>query len=192
MTMRLRCTVAGGTGSDVRDELDTQRKDWLLRTESLDGARPRRITRERPPLIDDNTGGMDLEVAGGSGGRQVEQQGFQAPLLSPERQILMEEEVITPPRGGRPTPVHQVPPGGVRAVPQFFTGVRPREGGPDRHKDVESPVDRLVDTVARMQMDLADLRAENRMLRTPRVPQVTHGTMTQRRYSCSLIWRVMH
>ena len=113
MTMRLRCTVA---------ELDTQREDWLLRTECLHGARPRRITRERPPLI--------------------------------ERQILMEEEVITPPRGGRPAPVNQVPPGGVRVVPQIFTGVRPREGGPDRHKDVESPVDRLVDTVARMQMDL--------------------------------------
>ena len=61
------------------------------------------------------------------------------------------------------------------AMPQIFTGVRPREGGPDRHKDVESPVDRLVDTVARMQVDLADLRAENRMLRTPRVPQVTRA-----------------
>ena len=65
----------------------------------------------------------------------------------------MEGEVITPlqgviTRGGRPAPVTQVPPGGVRAVPQIFTGVRPREGGPDRHK-----VDRLVDTVARMQVD---------------------------------------
>ena len=78
-------------GSDVRDELNTQREDWLLQTESLHGARPRRITRERPPLIGDKTGVMDLEAAGG---------GFQAPLLSPERQILMEEEVITPPRGG--------------------------------------------------------------------------------------------
>ena len=72
-------------GSDVRDELDTQREDWLLRTESLHGARPRRITRERPPLIDDHTGVMDLEAAGGTEGRQVEQQGFQAPLLSPEQ-----------------------------------------------------------------------------------------------------------
>ena len=41
---------------------------------------------------------------------------------------------------GRPSgPVTQVPPGGVRAVPQFCTGVRPREG-------IESPVDRLVDS----------------------------------------------
>ena len=49
---------------------------------------------------------------------------------------------------------------------------RPWDGGPDRQKDVGSPVDMLVDTVARMQLDLADLRAENRMLRTPGVPQV--------------------
>ena len=83
MTMRLRCTVTDIPGSDVRDELDTQREDWLLRMEALYGARPRRITRERPPLIDDHTRVMDLEAAGGTGGRKVEQQGFQ-PLLSPE------------------------------------------------------------------------------------------------------------
>ena len=85
----------------------------------------------------------------------------------------MEEEVITPLRGGRPAPVTRVPPCGGRAVPHIFTGVRLREGGADRHKNVESLVDKLVDTVARMQVDLADLRAENRMLKTPRVPQVT-------------------
>ena len=87
-------------GSDVRDEMDTQREDWLLRTESLHGARPRRTTRERPPLIDDHTGVMDLEAVRGTAGRQAEQQRFQAPLRSPERQIWMEEEVITPPRRG--------------------------------------------------------------------------------------------
>ena len=43
---------------------------------------------------------MDLEAAGRTAGRQAEQQRFQAPLWSPERQILKEEEVITPPRGG--------------------------------------------------------------------------------------------
>ena len=60
-------------------------------------------------------------------------------------------------------------------MPQIFTEVRPRDGGPDRQKDVGSPVDRLVDTVAQMQVELADLRAENRMLRTPRVPQVVRA-----------------
>ena len=60
-------------------------------------------------------------------------------------------------------------------MPQIFTEVRPRDGGPDRQKDVGSPVDMLVDTVAQMQLDLADLRTENRMLRTPGVPQVVRA-----------------
>ena len=101
------------SGSDVRDRLDTsdtQREDWLLQTEPLHVARPRRTATERPPLIDDHTGVMDLEAAGGTGGRKVERHGSQAPLLSPERQILMEEEITTPPMGGRPA---QVPPGGA-------------------------------------------------------------------------------
>ena len=91
-----------------------------------------RTARERPPLIDDRTGVMDLEAAGGTEVRKVGQHEFRAPLLSPGWQILLEEEVTTPPGGGgRPAPVTQVPPGGARAVPQIFTEVRPRDGGPD-------------------------------------------------------------
>ena len=60
-------------------------------------------------------------------------------------------------------------------MPHIFTEVRPRDGGPYRQKDVGSPVDVLVDTVARMQHDLANLRAENRLLRTPGVPQVVRA-----------------
>ena len=52
--------------------------------------------------------------------------------------------------GGRPAPEPQVIPGGARAVPQIFMEVRPRDGGTDRRKDVGSPVNVLVDTVARM------------------------------------------
>ena len=62
---------------------------------------------------------------------------------------------------------------GASRASDFYRG--PRDGGPDRQKDVGSPVDMLVDTVARMQLDLADLRAENRMLRTPGVPQVVRA-----------------
>ena len=156
------------------DTLDTQQEDWLLQTEVLHGARPRRNLRERPPVIEDRAGALDLEAAGGVRGRKEDQHGIQAPLLSLERQILLEEEVTTPPRGGggRPAPETQVPPGGARAMPQIFTEVRPRNGGPDQQKDVGSPVDVLIDTAARMQQDLANLRAENRMLKTPGVPQV--------------------
>ena len=63
----------------------------------------------------------------------------------------------------------------ARAVPRIFSEVRPRDGGPDRQKDVESLVDVLVDTVARMQQDFASLRAENRLLRTPAVPLVVRS-----------------
>ena len=50
-----------------------------------------------------------LEATGGVDGRKPDQ----APLLSPGRQILMEEEVITPPRG-RPTVENQgLPPRGA-------------------------------------------------------------------------------
>ena len=63
----------------------------------------------------------------------------------------MEEEVMTPPRGGRPAPEPRGSPRGVRAVPKVFPEDRSRDSGLDRHKDIGLPVDILVDTVARMQ-----------------------------------------
>ena len=42
--------------SDFRDRqtlLDTQREDWLLKTEPPHGARPRQPGREHPPVIED-------------------------------------------------------------------------------------------------------------------------------------------
>ena len=121
-----------------------------------------------------------MEAAGGVDGQKTDQ----APLLSPGRQILMEEEVKTPPRGGRPAvetqglpprggrpaPVPQGSPRGVRAVPKTFTEGRSRDSGLDHQKDIGSPVDILVDTVARMQQDLSRLQDENHLLRTPAVP----------------------
>ena len=79
----------------MQQETDLQREDWLMRTEPLHGARPRQPGRERPPVIEDRP---LLEAAGGVDGRKPDQ----TPLLSPGRQILMEEEVKTPPRGGHP------------------------------------------------------------------------------------------
>ena len=63
--------VPDNPGSDVRDgpdTSDTQREDWLLQTEPLHGARPRRNERERPPVINDRSGFLDLEASGGVGG----------------------------------------------------------------------------------------------------------------------------
>ena len=82
--------------TDIRDKQtlsNTQREDWLLPTEPLHGARPRQTGRERPPVIENRP---PLEATGVVDGRKP----GQAPLLSPGRQILMEDKVITPPRGG--------------------------------------------------------------------------------------------
>ena len=52
---------------------------------------------------------------------------------------------------------------------------RPDKGvGSDRRNDAWSPENMFVDTLARMQQDLADIRAENRLLRTPGVQPVVH------------------
>ena len=73
------------------------------------------MIEDRPPL----------EAAGGVGGRMVDHNGIQAPLLSLERQIFMEEEVTTPPREGRPA-----------AEPQ---GLPPRGGGSPGSEPQGSP-----------------------------------------------------
>ena len=109
---------------------------------------------------------------------KVEQCG--APTLPPEQRILQEEEVRTPPRReahgheGHRALGPQLPPGGTRVVPQIFSDVRQRYVGPDRRSDGLSPVNMLEDTVARMQRDMAEIRAENRLLRTPGAQPVVH------------------
>ena len=91
-------------GSDIRDgpnTSDTQRDEWLLKTEPLQGAHPKWNIGERPPVVDDRTGVLDLEATGGVGGWNLEQHGNPPPLLPLKRQILQEPEVTTPPRGAQ-------------------------------------------------------------------------------------------
>ena len=80
--------------------------------------------------------------------------------------------------GGRPAPEPQGAARGVRAVPEPFPDDFPedslRDGGL-RQKDIESPVDMLVDTVSRIQKDMAILREENRLLRTPAALQAVQA-----------------
>ena len=57
--------------TDFRDRqtlLDTQREDWLLKTEPLHGARPRQPGREHPPVIEDRP---PLEATGGCRGPET-------------------------------------------------------------------------------------------------------------------------
>ena len=113
---------------------------------------------------------MDIEATGGVVGWNVEHHSAPTPLLPLDRQIMQEAEVIMPPRRGahghegRQATEPQLPPGGTRAVPQIITDVRTRDVGSDRRNDAWSPENVLVDTVARMQQDLADIRAENLLL----------------------------
>ena len=157
--------------TDIRDEetlSNTQREDWLLPTESLHGARPRQTGRERPPVIDNRP---PIDATGNTDARKPSR----TFPLSPGRRILMEEEVFTPPRGGRSAPEPQGAPREIRAVPKPFTDGFPedslRDGG-QRQKDIGSPVNMLVDTVSRIQKDMAILCEENRVLRTPATSQV--------------------
>ena len=125
--------------------------------------------RERPPVID-NRPPMDA----------TEDTDVRKPsrtfLLSPGRRILMEEEVFTPPRGGgRPAPEPQGARREIRAVPKPFPDDfledSLRDSDP-RRKDIESPVDMLVDTVSCIQKEMAILHEENRLLRTSATSQV--------------------
>ena len=164
--------------NDIRDEQtlsNTQREDWLLPNEPMHGARPRQTGREGPPAID-NRPPMDA-----TRGAAVRKTG-RTLLLPPGRPIFMDEEVNTPSGGGgggaRPASDPQGEPRGVRTVPEPFPHDFPedslRDGGL-RQKDIESPVDMLVDTVSRIQKDMAILREENRLLRTPAASQAVQA-----------------
>ena len=153
---------------DIRDEQseNTQREDWLLPTEPRHGARPRQTGAEHPPAMEDS---VFRDAAGVSAVRHPNG----TLRLSPERRILMEEEVCTPPRGG----------GGVRslslkcvqsearAVPKTVPEDTVRNSGKSQ-RNFRSPVEMLVNTVSHMQRDLAILRDENGTLRTPATSQV--------------------
>ena len=179
---------------DIRDEQtlsNTQREDWLLPMELLQGAPPRQTGRERPPVIDNRP---PMDATGGAAVRKPDR----TLLLSPGWRILLEEEVITPPRGGGPAPESQGSPRGVRAIPKPFTDDFPEDSLQDgglRQKDIGSPVDISVYTVSRIQKDITILHEQNRLLRTPATSQLcgrTAGTMTQQHCNCSLIWRETH
>ena len=56
---------------------------------------------------------------------------------------------------------------GTSVAPPICTDAQMREVGSDRRNVAWSPENILVDTVARMQQNWADIRAESRQLRTP-------------------------
>ena len=81
---------------DVPETSDTQREEWLFRTEPLHGARPKWNEDGRPPVGFDQQKDVDIGAAGGAVDRGVEQRAVPPLILPPEQRILNEEEVRTP------------------------------------------------------------------------------------------------
>ena len=73
--------------------------------------------------------------------------------------------MVTPPRrevnghGGLWAPGSRLPLRGTRVAPHIFTEARDRDVSSDRRNVPWSPKNILIDTVARLQQDLADIRA---------------------------------
>ena len=90
LTHRVRISVMGQTHRTHNEMNGCSR----VKTEPLQGARPKWNKGERPPVITDWTGVLDLEDTGGVGGWNVEHHGAPTPLLPLERQwqILQEAE----------------------------------------------------------------------------------------------------
>ena len=83
-----------------------------------------------------------------------------------------------------------MPQKGTRVAPQIFTEARDKDVGPDRRNVPWSPENVLIDTVARLQRDLADMKAESRFLRTPGVPprQVAFTSTEVPRFAGTTSW----
>ena len=78
--------VPNHPGSDIPDgpdTSDTQRDDWLLKTKPLQRARPRWNEGKRPPVVDDQSGFLDLEAVGGVGGSESGKTGNPGPSAVP-------------------------------------------------------------------------------------------------------------
>ena len=108
--------------------------------------------------------------------------GSAAPPLPLDRQNMQEADVATPPRRevnghrGLRAPGSWLPQRGTRVAPQIFTDARARDVSSDHRNVPWSPENILIDTVARLQQDLPDIRAEFRQFRTPGVPSVVLTT----------------
>ena len=190
-------------GVDIRDVLevsDTQHEDWF-HTEPLRGARPQWNVAGRPPVVPEEPRVIEAEATGGVVGRDIEECGAPAPLLPLDRQNMQETEVVTPPRrevnghGGLHAPGSRLPPRGTRVAPQIVTEVRARDVSSDRRNGPWSPENILIDTVARLQQELTDIRAETWQLRTLGVPPVAptprqsaFTTTKVTRFGCMTSW----
>ena len=150
--------------SDIRDEQtlsNTQREDWLLPTEPMHGARPRQTGREHPPVIDNPA------LRDAAGNTAVRNPSLTFLFVTRTADFEGRGGIHTAEGGGgRSVPEPQGVPREVRAVPKPFPDGFQEDKLRDDGQNIGSPVDMLVDTVARMQKE------ENRVLRTPATSQM--------------------
>ena len=94
----------------------------------------------------------------------IEERGVPAPSLPLLRQNMQEGDGVTPPKrkdqghGGLRGSESRLPPRGSQVPPQIFTEPRNEDVSSDRRNVPWSPENILIDTVARLQPDLADIR----------------------------------
>ena len=96
--------------------------------------------------------------------------GVQGPGLPPFRQDQQGAGVTTPTRidaDSRGGPEVRMPGKGAHAASHMGAEPRDKDANSDRQNFPWSPENVLVDTVARLQRDLNDMRAESRYLQTP-------------------------
>ena len=124
----------------------------------------------------------------------MEVRGAPAPPLPLFWLNVQEAEGVTPPmrdiqeHGGLRIPESRLPPRATRVAPQIFTESQSEDRSSDHRNVPWSPENILADTVARLQQDLVDIRAESRQFRTPGVPPVVPTTQ-QAAYSTSKVPR---
>ena len=157
-------------GATVSGAPVTQQEVWF-RMEPLHGARPKWNRPGRPTLVVEEPRGLGAEATGGGGmvGLEATEGGMRvpAPQLPLPRQDTPGAGVVTPPRrdvdrhGGLWAPGIRLSQKGTRVAPQIFTEARDKDVGPDHRNVPWSPENVLIDTVARLQLDLADMKAES-------------------------------
>ena len=136
--------------------------------EPLHGARPKWNRLGRPTLVIEEPHSLGVEATGGIDGLEASEGGMRAPApqLPLPRQDTPGARVVTPPRrdadrhGGLRAPGTQLLQKGTRVAPQIFTEARDKDVGPDRWNVPWSPENVLIDTVARLQRDLADMKVD--------------------------------
>ena len=71
----------GGDIRDVPEASGTQREEWFLTTEPLNGARTKWNRVGRPPVVPEETRVLDADATWGIVGRNMEDRGAPVPLL---------------------------------------------------------------------------------------------------------------